>query len=160
VIGHIKAELDERNWTWADLSRLTGIPEQRFNDWRGGSSGQPRGEPRASQLARIARALDVPMERLVEGQAVPGSPWRRELFAGLGQAVAQIFSAARRLEDAAQRIEELQPAEERPREEARSGFDDRAEAEPEITRPAVASEQVPARAAGGIRKRRRPSAGA
>jgi transcriptional regulator with XRE-family HTH domain len=55
----------QRGLKAADLSRLTGIPSQRFTEWKNSTPERPR-VPTLSQALRIARALGVPLDYLAD----------------------------------------------------------------------------------------------
>jgi transcriptional regulator with XRE-family HTH domain len=61
VIDRICRLLAERGHSQVWLCRKIGVREKRISRWKAG-----HGEPSGSQLYRIARALGVPMESLVD----------------------------------------------------------------------------------------------
>lgn len=71
---YLRRELERRGLTQQDLERDTDIPDSTLSRIL---NGQVR-EPKASQLAKIAKALGVPFWRLMEhagySSEVPGTP--------------------------------------------------------------------------------------
>ncbi len=51
----------------AELARVTGIPAQRFTEWKEAKPEKPR-LPTLPQAFKIARALDVPLDYLADDQ--------------------------------------------------------------------------------------------
>jgi transcriptional regulator with XRE-family HTH domain len=68
MLAKIDRILRDRRWSQADLQRAAGLAETRMSKWRAG-----QGEPSASQALRIARAINVPLEWLVNDEA-PDEP--------------------------------------------------------------------------------------
>lgn len=52
---------DSKGFTDYRVSEITGIARSTFSDWKAG-----RYKPKADKLLKIARALDVPVESLID----------------------------------------------------------------------------------------------
>ena len=54
--------LKEKNMTFSELSRMTGITENVFSNLKNRSGGKLS----ADNLLKVAKALDIPIEKLLE----------------------------------------------------------------------------------------------
>lgn len=60
---YFKKALDEKNMKVSDFSRLSGIGQSTFSDWKSG-----RSTPKADKMQRIAECLGVSVEYLLTGK--------------------------------------------------------------------------------------------
>ena len=75
LFDKIQAILKARHISQAEFSRRIQVTPQRYSKWVHGT-----GEPGPISLLRIARALNVTMESLVDDQLPPTSPTGVELI--------------------------------------------------------------------------------
>jgi len=69
MIQKIRRAIDARGITQDALERSIGLPQGRISKWAGG-----QGEPTARQAWRIARAIGVPLEYLIDDEMTePGA---------------------------------------------------------------------------------------
>lgn len=59
--------MNQRGLKAADLARLTGIPSQRFTEWKDATPDRPRA-PTLAQALRVARALGVSLDYLADDE--------------------------------------------------------------------------------------------
>ncbi|MEU0934302.1 helix-turn-helix transcriptional regulator [Embleya sp. NPDC005971] len=89
----IQARLDELGWTWAELSRRSGVPETTLSSWRRHARGAGSRGPSPDKLRLVAKALNIPVVRLFEAAGrvihdeVPPEEEREfvEIFRSLGE---------------------------------------------------------------------------
>lgn len=84
----------QKGWTLADLGREVGVSGTCVWNWEEGNT-----HPRPGSLARLAQALDVSTEHLLEGEeaveAVAANDDRRSLEPDAPVSLADLISAAR-----------------------------------------------------------------
>jgi transcriptional regulator with XRE-family HTH domain len=73
TIELIEKAIEARGWSWADLSRATGIRKARFSLWK-----KPQGEPSFSEVIAICDALDFSLDELRRLDDQPAPPARTE----------------------------------------------------------------------------------
>lgn len=73
LTGMIQARLDELGWTWAELSRRSGVPETTLSSWRRHARGTGSRGPSPDKLRLVADTLGIPVVKLFEaaGRIVP-----------------------------------------------------------------------------------------
>lgn len=74
--------LTDRGMSKADLSRLSAIPYHRLNPW----FVRDNAKPNAEDIERVARALDVPIEHLLNGSdsaQKPAKEWILQVYDSL-----------------------------------------------------------------------------
>lgn len=69
----IQARLDELGWTWAELSRRSGVPETTLSSWRRHARGGGSRGPSPAKLRFVADALGIPVLVVFEaaGRTIP-----------------------------------------------------------------------------------------
>ncbi len=69
-VNWLKAQLQERNWSQAELARASGLNKQSIHYYLT-QSARP---PRAHALAKIAHALNLPVEEVYRAAGIPLQP--------------------------------------------------------------------------------------
>ncbi|MGW1997203.1 helix-turn-helix domain-containing protein [Embleya sp. NPDC001921] len=69
----IQARLDELGWTWAELSRRSGVSETTLSSWRRKARGTGSRGPSPDLLRAVANALGIAVATIFEaaGRMVP-----------------------------------------------------------------------------------------
>jgi transcriptional regulator with XRE-family HTH domain len=92
---------------WRELAERTpNIDASRYTKWKGTRNNPPAGEPSASQLQEIARALDMTVSELI-GETKTPTPQLGDWKVGVYEALSTLTASTSRLVMLAERLERV-----------------------------------------------------